>query len=266
MPLKNTGNVIKKIKINKKNIVLSFDDEKVTISIEAYSLNYLYVGKSLSRKEIKALEDFSSLEKAMNYAMSLLKRGHYSEYRIREKLYNKEYSKKDVDQVIVFLKKHDLVNDDMYAEDYKNYADEKGYGKNHIINDLKNRGIFDKTIAKLKFSESLEKKKALKQLKSLERKYTSLSYENKKQHIYSSLLNLGFEHDVVSYALNQVKDKNDKEENNNLKRDFDKLYNRLSSRYENKELMDKLMKSLRNKGYRYNDIKKMMEEKCDEIY
>lgn len=265
MPLKSTGNLIKKIKINKKNIVLYFDDEKISISQEAYSLNYLYVGKSLSRKEIKELEDFSSLEKALNYALGLLKRGHYSEYRISEKLYNKDYSKKDVDGVIVFLKKHDLINDDMYAEDYKSYADERNLGKNRIISDLKNRGIFDKTIAKLKFLDSLEKKKATNQLKVLENRYSSLSYENKKQHIYSSLISLGFDHDVVSSVLNHMKGKNEKEENNNLKKDFDKLYHRLSTRYEGRELMEKMMKTLRNKGYRYNNIKKMMEGMDNEI-
>ena len=265
MPLKSTGNIIKKIKINKKNIVLYFDDEKISISEQAYSLNYLYVGKSLSRKQIKDLEDFSSLEKALNYALGLLKRGHYSEYRIREKLYNKEYSKKDVDGVITFLKKHDLINDEMFALDYKSYADERNLGKNRIINDLKNRGIFDKTINKLKFLDSTEKKKVLKQLKALEKRYASLSYKNKKQHIYSSLLSLGFDHDIASFAINQMKEKSDKEENNNLRKDFDKLYHRLSSRYEGRELMEKMMKTLRNKGYRYNDIKKMMEEIDHEI-
>ena len=264
MPLRSTGNTIKNIRFNKKNIVLSFDDEKVTISKEAYSLNYLYIGKTLSRKEIKELEDFSALEKALGYAMGLLKRGHYSEYRIREKLYNKEYEKKDIDQVISFLKRHDLINDEMFALDYKSYADERNLGKNRIINDLTNKGIFEKTINKLKFSESSEKQKALKQLKTLEKKYASLSYENKKQHIYSALNNLGFERDVVSYALNQIKDKSDKEEKHNLKRDYEKIYNRLSRHYEGKELNEKVFNGLRNKGYRYNDIKKMMEERNDE--
>ena len=78
-------------------------------------------------------------------------------------------------------------------------------------------------------------------------------------------MSLGFDHDIASFAINQMKEKSDKEENNNLRKDFDKLYHRLSSRYEGRELMEKMMKTLRNKGYRYNDIKKMMEEIDHEI-
>ena len=57
MPLKSTGNIISRIKYNKKNVSLFFNKDKVNISFDAYSLNYLYVGKILSRKEIHELID-----------------------------------------------------------------------------------------------------------------------------------------------------------------------------------------------------------------
>lgn len=266
MPLRSTGNLIKKIKFNKNNIVLVFDDEKVSISKDAYSMNYLYVGKELSKKEIQQLIDFSSLDKALSYAMSLLRRQHYSEYRIREKLYAKEYEKKDIDNVIKFLKRNDLINDEMFAFDYIEYANEKCFGKHRIINELKDKGIFDETINRLKFPESMERKKALELLKKLEKKNENLSYDKSKQKIYASLIQYGFDHHMASEVIEKMKDKNEKNENKNLKKDFDKLYLRLSSKYEDKELIDKLYKGLKNKGYRYSDIKKIMEDKFHEIY
>lgn len=262
MPLKSTGNIISKIKINKKNVVLTFQNkDKVTISYDAYANYYLYVGKELSRKEMNDIVDFSNLEKAMSYATTLLKRYHYSEYRLREKLYAKEYTKKDVDKVIDFLKKHDLINDMMFALDLKAYGDERNLGKHKIIQDLQNKGIFPEEINKLKFPINLERKKAYNQLKRLEKKYASESYEKRKQHIYASLMNLGFDHDVVNEVMNDITEKDDKKELKQLRLDYDKARTRLNRKYEDEELKEQLMKTLRNRGYRYNDIRKVMEEK-----
>lgn len=261
VPLKSTGNIISRIKYNKKNVSLFFNKDKVNISFDAYSLNYLYVGKILSRKEIQELIDFSATDEALKKAMSLLKRGHYSEFKMREKLKEKEYDSKTINTVIKFLKNNDLINDEMLANDYLEYYNEKNFGKLRIVYELQNKGIFDVTINKLKFPETLEKEKALNQLEILNKKYASFSYNKKKEKIYSSLVGLGFESSVVTYAINKIKAKDERKENDNLARDYNLLYSRLSRRYEDEELKEKLFKALRNKGYRYKDIQQKMEDK-----
>lgn len=261
VPLKSTGNIISRIKYNKKNVSLFFNKDKVNISFDAYSLNYLYVGKILSHKEIQELIDFSATDEALKKAMSLLKRGHYSEFKMREKLKEKEYDNKTINTVIKFLKNNDLINDEMLANDYLEYYNEKNFGKLRIIYELQNKGMFDVTINKLKFPETLEKEKALNQLEILNKKFASFSYNKKKEKIYASLVGLGFESSVVTYAINKIKAKDERKENDNLARDFSLLYSRLSRRYEDEELKEKLFKALRNKGYRYKDIQQKMEDK-----
>lgn len=261
MPLKSTGNIISRIKYNKKNVSLLFNKDKVNISFDAYSLNYLYVGKILSHKEIQELIDFSATDEALKKAMSLLKRGHYSEFKMREKLKEKEYDNKTINTVIKFLKNNDLINDEMLANDYLEYYNEKNFGKLRIIYELQNKGMFDVTINKLKFPETLEKEKALNQLEILNKKFASFSYNKKKEKIYASLVGLGFESSVVTYAINKIKARDERKENDNLARDFSLLYSRLSRRYEDEELKEKLFKALRNKGYRYKDIQQKMEDK-----
>ena len=75
--------IIKKISINKSNVSIHFlnSRDRLSISFEAYSSMYLYVGKSLSNKEINQLKKTTELTKLINYSLSLLKKGHLSEYR-----------------------------------------------------------------------------------------------------------------------------------------------------------------------------------------
>lgn len=261
MPSENTGKLITKVKINKKNVVLYFGKQKLAISPEAYSLGYLYAGKNISLSEIKKLKEYTAIAGLLNYALTLLKKGHYSEWRMREKLYAKEGKKKDIDFVIKRLKDIDLINDRAYIENHLAYAEEREIGKNKIVKELLDRGIFQKDVDKIKFSPQIEKKKALSQVKRLERKYASCSYEKKKQKIYQSLLSLGFDSSLANEALEKVSHKDESDEQKKIAKDYEHLYLRLSVRYEEEELKGKIVTSLRNKGYRYSDIRRIMEEK-----
>ena len=264
MPREKTGKIIKKVRINKKNIVLSFTDgEKLEISQEAYTSNYLFVGKELSQKDIDQLNKITSVKKLSEYALSILSKGHYTEWKMREKLYAKGGDKESVDYVIKRLKEIDLIDDKAFIEDYLCYAEERGFGKNKIKQELLKKGIFAEEIDKIHFNETVEKKKAVALIPALEKKYERYSYEQKKRHIYATLLSRGFDHEVASYALNKMSNKNEKDEYAKLKIDFKKTFDRYKRKYEGRELKEKVINYLRSKGYRYNDISKLMGEIYD---
>ena len=265
MPSKNTGKTIKNIRVNKKNVVITFSDgKKINTTNEVMANFYLYPGKEISSKELKAINDFSEVSSLLKHAMSLIRKRHYSEWKMREKLYAKDAKKNSVDKVIRILKNADLLDDRALAEDLYCYYDEKNYGKNKIINSLSEEGIFDEVIKRLKFPSSSEKKKALNQLPKLEKKYAKYSYEQKKQHIYATLISLGFDSDIALSALEKMKAKNNKDENDKLNKDFDKVVKKYKSRYIGRELKEKVISSLRNKGYRLNDILRKYENSYDE--
>ncbi len=266
MPLKNTGKEIKKIKINKKNVIITFNDKsKLEVTPEALTVTYLYVGKSLDNKTINELKAFSKNAKLLKYAMSLLKRGHYSEWKMREKLYAKEANKHDVDLIIKQLKEHDLINDQMLVLDWVEYGEERLIGKNKILQELSNKGIFEEQLKKIKFNHQNEKKKALANLPKLEKKYAKYAYEQKKQHIYHGLISLGFDNDIVNEVINKIKAKDNKDEKEKLNKDLKKVYERLSRKYEDRELKEKVFASLRSKGYKLNEIIKEWENIYGEI-
>ena len=265
MPSKSTGKTISKIRVNKKNVVITFSNgTKINTTNEVMANFYLYPGKEVSTKEFKAINAFSETSALLNYAMSLIKKRHYSEWKMREKLYAKDAKKTSVDNVIKILKNADLIDDRALCEDLYCYYDEKNYGKNKIIANLSEEGIFDDVIKKLKFPYSNEKKKALNHLPKLEKKYDKYSYEQKKQHIYSALISLGFDSEIAFLALEKMKAKNNKDENAKLDKDFQKALRKYQSRYIGRELKEKVISSLRNKGYKLNDILRKYESKYDE--
>ena len=266
MPSKSSGKTIIKVKKNKKDVVISFSDKtKLRCVSEVLANYYLYEGRTLTSKEISEIKSFSESAALLKYAMSLLQKGHYSEWKMREKLYAKDGQKQDVDKIIKILKNNDLINDKMLALDLIEYGHERNLGKNKIIQELSSKGIFEDTISKFHFSYSLEKKKALNNLPKLEKKYDKYSYEQKRQHIYRSLLSLGFDNDVALETLNKISEPKQKDEDKKLEKDFDKTYLRLNHKYEGYELKNKVITSLRSKGYKMREILRLWEKKYGEI-
>ena len=265
VPSKSSGKKIVKLKLNKKTVTLTFDDrKKLSFNSEVMANFYLYEGKTIDDKTLKKIKEFDSSITLFNYAMSLIKKGHISEWKMREKLYNKEAKKPEVDKIIKVLKSNDLINDKMLILDTIEYGNERNIGKNKIIQDLLNKGIFQENINKNYFSYSLEKKKAINNLAKLEKKYDRYSYEQKRQHIYKNLLTLGFENDVALEALNHLSKPNDKKEKEKLEKDFTKAYIHYKNKYEGYDLKNKVVTSLKNKGYKLNEILKEWEKQYGE--
>lgn len=266
VPSKNTGKTITKIRINKKDVSICFGKERIKISQDAYAMAYLYVGKVLSKKEIKELEEISALAKLIKYSLSLLEKGHMTEWKMREKLYAKEAKKWEVDQIIERLKSTNLLDDDALIEDHIAWAEERCIGKNKVLKELANRGVFEERLNKIKFPYTKERQKAMCQLPRLEKKYAKYSFEKKKQHVYAGLLSLGFDSSVANEVIEKMAPINHRDENNKLKADFEKTYARLSKKYEGYELQTKVLAALRNKGYSYSSIKKMLEVKHNDDF
>ena len=262
MPSVNTGKkLIKSIKVYKDHVTLSFaHKETLKISKEAYLSSYLYVGKSLTSKEINQLKELTALAGLLNYAMSLISKRHYSEWKMYEKLIKKEPNKAAAMQVISKLKENDLLDDKAYMEDLIAWDEERGFGKNKIIKHLKEQGIKDNLISKAHFSQSNELKKAKGLVAKLERKYARYAFNNKKNHVYQALLSQGFDYEVAKDAAELVRSDSPRLEKEKLINDYKKVYKRLENKYEGYQLKQKIYSALLNKGYKGKDIKLVLEE------
>ena len=250
---------ITKIKILKNKVNISFDNSnKLSIDKEVFTNFYLYEGKELTKEEYKSILELNDTNKLLQYALKLRSKAIYSEYKLREKLYSKEASKRSVDKVIKILKGYDLIDDKAYASDLVEYYNSLNYGENKIKTKLSEKGIFKEQIDKLKFPISIEKKKANNLLPKLEKKYDKYNASSKKSHIYNAYLLEGYSKDIASEMTNKIKSPNQKDELDKLKSDYLKTKTRLERKYKGKELKQKILSSLLTKGYKMNDILKVL--------
>ena len=199
------------------------------------------------------------VDELFNLAVKRLIVRDYSPAKLKEYLLKKNKNKAVVDQVIKKLQKYQLLNEDELIERIIEYCDSKHYGYNRIILMLKDRQISLNKINNVKLDHQRETKEAIEQAKRLVKRYKKKNTVNLRQSVYSSLIRYGFSEDLASLESSKVS-KSPSNELNMLKLDYSKLISRYSLKLKGKELENKLVKSLLSKGYRINDIKKVIKE------
>ena len=199
MPSVSSGSKkIKSIKAFKDHVTLYFGKgEPLRISKEAFVSSYLYVGKSLTNKDIAYLEEITAMTTLLNYALSIVSKKHISEKEMMEKLLKKEDNYTAAKNVITKLKENDLLNDKAFMEDLIIWDNERCFGENKIIKHLKDKGIPDSLIKKASFPVTNERKKAKSLLDKLEKKYDRFAYISKKKHVYQALVSQGYNMEVA---------------------------------------------------------------------
>lgn len=251
--------VISKINKTKATVKIDFEDKtSIKITNDAFLSNYFYVGKSLTAQEVKELEKLSALTKYLNYALSLLKKSHYTEAMMREKLLKKGCKESYCNTIIKRLKDNDLIFDQMYMLDLLSYYEELNYGENKIKKLLIAKKFDKEKVNSLKFPYKTELFKAKNNLPLLEKKHQKISSNKKKNKIYTSLYALGFKKDVINEVMIFVGENNDK---HNIQIDYEVSYRKLSKKYQGKTLYNKMFTALKNKGYEYDVIYDLLKEK-----
>ena len=71
--------IIKKIKILKNKVVITFNDEKLELDKEVYPNFYLYEGKDISKKEYEKIKELNNVSVFLKYAMKIRSKAIYSE-------------------------------------------------------------------------------------------------------------------------------------------------------------------------------------------
>ena len=199
------------------------------------------------------------VDELFNLAVKRLIVRDYSPAKLREYLLKKNKNKTVVDQVIKKLEKYQLLNEEELIERIIEYCDSKHYGYNRIILMLKDRQISLNKINNVKLDHQRETKEAIEQAKRLVKRYKKKNTVNLRQSVYSSLIRYGFSEDLASLESSKVSN-SPSNELNMLKLDYSKLISRYSLKLKGKELENKLVKSLLSKGYRINEIKKVIKE------
>lgn len=227
-----------------------FDNDFDVDLHEEIILKYeLLIKKEVNEIELNKMIEENKIYIAYNLALKFLAHKMRSIKETKEHLYKKEFDKDTVDSVINILLNEKYLDDNMYCKAYindkillssdgpnkiKNKLIELGVDKEIINNNIE---IFSKEGQKEKIKKIIDKQISINKNKS--------AYALKKK-ICDYLYNLGYDKYLILDYLNTISIKDDKEL---YKKEYDKIYKKLSRKYSGEELEFKVKQKLYSLGF-----------------
>jgi regulatory protein len=262
VPSKRIGNKkILSIAVDKKGLhLVSFTDgSKLRLDDDAFTEIPLYEGKEVTELEYRQLTSFLKNEGLASYALSLALKGCYSRHDVRLKLEAKSQDADQIRQALYKVQQEGFLDDEAFAKQYVEEKENQLYGEERILSDLRfKHGINETIISRLHFDK--EEENAKKAALQLEKRYARLPLRAKQQKGSEALRRRGYRESIASWAVSSYQE--DKESSVKALADLsEKLIARYEKKYNGYELRAKCFAALLAKGYRSEDIARILEEK-----
>ncbi|MBE6070825.1 MAG: recombination regulator RecX [Clostridium butyricum] len=202
---------ITKIEIqkNNKDRVNIYLDEEYALSISAelvYKEN-LKVKDEVDISKLQVVAEKESMIRCKESALRMIERSYKTEKEIRDKLKQKGYEEKQIDNSIKFLKEYNFLNDSVYAKAFiKDKLNSKGSQK--IKYDLMRKGVSKDIIEEnlMDIDKSEEKEVALNIGK---KKYDAIKKKESDNYkasgkLYRFLISRGYSYDIVKDVVKEI--------------------------------------------------------------
>ena len=169
---------------------------------------HLKPGMEIDESELKELLYGEELSKARNYVYRILARRMYTTREIRNKLLERGYVDKIIEDVIATLERYGYLNDKTYAEEWiQSRMRSKPKGKFALRQELGQKGI-EKSIIEDALSQAFnESEEAEMALNVARRKYNSYRGDDPvaaRRKLQAFLLRRGFDFETVKNVTEQV--------------------------------------------------------------
>lgn len=146
--------------------------------------------------------------KVLKKAFDLLSRRAHSTKELRDKLYKREFSKRDIDTVITECERLGFLNDELFANDYAAELGGQGKGTFKIKMKLRDKGLSESNIEKA--LEKIGNNDLENAENALSRKLRSLMNEDdinkRRQKAYRFLAYRGFSSDIISRLMDSTEE------------------------------------------------------------
>ncbi len=233
---------------------LSLDDGNTLQLYEEVILKYeLLLKKKIDNIDIPEIEEYNIEWDVYYTALKSLKSRFRSSYELRRLLLDKSYPIELVDKAIQKLEDQKYLDDRSFTKGYiNNQIITSSRGPNRIIKDLVTKGI-DKNIIYDEigvFDEEIQKEKINKIIKISIKSNRTRGGMVLKNKIVNDLINNGYSYDIIQKVINNYEFGND---SLLAKKEYDKLYKKLSRKYSGSELAYKIKEKLYQKGLSYED-------------
>ena len=246
--------IIKYKKTTKGRYKIYLDDGRELLLYEDVILKFnLLLKKEILEKDIMEIELFNQECDVYHVGLESINRRFKSTYDLKEALLKKEYPYELVEKAISKLLDQGYLNDRSFAKSYINnqiITTNKGPYKirRELIEHRVDSNIIDEEIEVFDEETQLEKiKKVANRLYNSNRNRGGVVLKKK---IVNDLVNLGYDTSVISGCVNEFDFSNGKDI---AKKEYEKLYNKLSRKYEGYELNRRIKEKLYQKGLYYED-------------
>ena len=233
---------------------LTLDNKETLQLYEEVILKYeLLLKKKIDSKDIIKIEDYNIEWDVYYTALKALKSRFRSSYELCKLLLEKAYPVELVDKAIKKLEEQKYLDDRSFTKGYiNNQIVTSSKGPNRIIKDLSTKGI-DKSIIYDEigiFDEDIQKEKINKIIRISIKSNRTRGGMVLRNKIINDLVNNGYSYEVIQKVIGEYEFDNDLLV---AKREYDKLYKRLSRKYSGRELEYKIKEKLYQKGLSYED-------------
>ena len=258
--IKDIKYLINKIKTYEDYVFLYLDDDKIQVSIDDYFKYNLSKLKGLDEDTYQLLKINETKLKAYRSCLRKLSIKDYTIKQIKDHLKKYDIDYKDIDDIVNRLISYGLLDDKKYCISKINYYSKQSLSNKQIKQKLIKQGINSELIDdNLIYDIDLEINKADKLANKYYKSITNKSINSKKQTIMSRLISNGYSYEVSKQALDKLSFIDDNELEL-LSKEYLKAKNKYMKKYEDYELKSKIYAYLINKGFKNEDIKKVMED------
>lgn len=238
--------------VKKKNnsYEIIFDNEQKIILHENIILKYeLLLKDSIERELIEkaVLENnkYLAYDKALKY-LSIRQR---SISEVIKQLRKFDYNNNDIEYVINLLKNDGYLNDEVFAKSFINdRINLTNHGPYKIKKDLTSLGVSSEIIENTLeiFNTDLQIERITNLIEKNQKKSFTSTSTSLKYRLEKLLITLGYEKSIVYDVLNSY----DFDESEQMKKEYDKLFQKYSKKYSGLKLELFIKQKLFQKGYR----------------
>ena len=246
--------VVKYKKLSNGRYKVQFDNGRDMELYEDVILKYeLLLNKQIDSSKLFEMSQYNQEWDVYYVALKTLRARYKSTKELREWLFSKNYPQELVDIAICKLRNQGYVDDRNFAKSYiHSQIATTMKGPNKIRKELSSKGVEDAIIiSEIEvFDQKTQEEKIRKLIAKQLQINRSRGGEVLKKKIASDLVSLGYDIFLVQQLLLEYDFSID---SSLAKKEYDKLYRRLSRKYTGKELEYKIKEKLYQKGLYYEN-------------